>query len=335
MFTFRAFIGLSTLATTTVALAPSANAQSLTTNPSVEVKNNSDETRKICFHKPKRVTLLPKGCVVLKRGERIFWNRKGVFTPFKVKIYQKRKVIDKYLYSRDLPSDTGKIIVGTGGRFGFSRFKNISKSFTIRACNNRFNETIWLAIGYDLPQQQYSRGWWGIKRGQCIDIGVSKWLKETYNIPYGRLPRLHYFARTYGNKPKFWSGTDSDKLYCINQDKQFRLDNRNLSQACNTGHEPQPYRFLAAPTQRSAEIVPLNFNQRQYHRNCWLKDSAPLLTGLIAISFWLSCDTEFESAMFTAIWRQSADSETFGYTPLVSLETKSAESCSASCLMRC
>ena len=69
----------------------SAIAQSLETNPPVEIKNNSGETRKICMHKPKRVTLFAIGCVELKSGESIYWNRKGVFTPFKVKIYKVRK----------------------------------------------------------------------------------------------------------------------------------------------------------------------------------------------------------------------------------------------------
>ena len=259
MFTFRTFIGLSTLAIAAVALAPSANAQSVTTNPAVEVRNNSNETRKICFHKAKTIALLPKGCVVLKRGERTFWNREGVFTPFKVKIYQKRKVIDKYLYSRDLPSDTGKIIVSNGGRFGFSSFKNIRKAFTIRACNNSFNETIWLAVGYDLPRRDYSRGWWSLKQGQCTNIGVSQWLKKTHNWPHSIIPRLYYFARTYGDNPKFWSAGRDSKLFCINQDNKFALDNSNITNACGTGHEPQPYRFLKAPTVHNDEVVQLNF----------------------------------------------------------------------------
>ena len=199
----------------------SASAQSLETNPPVEIKNNSGETRKICMHKPKTITLFAIGCVELKNGESIYWNRKGVFTPFKVKVYKVRKVLDKYLYTRDLPADTGKIIIGTGGRFGFSRFKNIRKKYTLRVCNNRFEKDIYFVLGFETNYGVWTEGWWNVAKGECKNIPVSQRLKEKHNIPYGTFPRTFYYARTYGEKPLYWSGGEGDSNLCINTKKAF------------------------------------------------------------------------------------------------------------------
>ena len=198
------------------------SAQGLETNPQVEIKNNSGETRKICMHKPKTITLFAIGCVELRSGETIYWNREGIFTDFKVKVYRTQKILDKYLYARDLPADTGKIIIGTGKRFGFSRFKNISTKYTLRACNTRFPGGVYLVLGLETNYGFWTEGWWDIKQGKCIDIPVSKRLKEKHNIPYGTLPRTYYYARTYyGDESLFWRGGEGDQELCINTSKAF------------------------------------------------------------------------------------------------------------------
>ena len=198
------------------------SAQSLETNPPVEIKNNSGETRKICMHKDNAITLFAIGCVELKNGENIFWNRKGVFTPFKVKVYQTQKILDKYLYARDLPADTGKIIIGTGGRFGFSRFKNILTQYTLKACNSRFPDGIYMVLGFETNYGTWTEGWWKIDKGKCIDVPVSKRLKEKHNIPYGTVPRTFYYARTYtGDESLYWKGGEGDAELCINTAKAF------------------------------------------------------------------------------------------------------------------
>lgn len=198
------------------------SAQSLETNPAVEIKNNSGETRKICMHKPKTVTLFAIGCVELKKGESIYWDRKGVFTPFKVKIYKVRKVIDKYLYARDLPSDTGKILIGTGGRFGFSRFENIRPKYVLNVCNTRFDGGVYFVLGFETNYGTWTEGWWNVEKGKCIKIPVSKRLKEKHNIPYGTLPRTFYYARTYyGDESLYWKGGEGDNELCINTKKAF------------------------------------------------------------------------------------------------------------------
>jgi uncharacterized membrane protein len=198
------------------------SAQSLETNPAVDIKNNSGETRKICMHKPKTITLFAIGCVELRNGESIFWNRKGVFTPFKVKIYKVRKVLDKYLYARDLPADTGKIIIGTGGRFGFSRFKNISTKYVLRVCNQRFEDKVYFVLGYETNYGFWTEGWWNVAKGECKNIPVSKRLKEKWNVPYGTLPRTFYYARTYGDTPLYWRGGEGDYNLCVNTKKAFK-----------------------------------------------------------------------------------------------------------------
>jgi uncharacterized membrane protein len=217
------FFAYGLLAVLYAILSTSVSAQSLTTNPPVEIKNNSGETRKVCMHKPKTVTLFAIGCVELKSGESIYWNRKGVFTPFKVKIYKVRKVIDKYLYARDLPADTGKIIVGTGGRFGFSRFKNISTKYVLRVCNERFDDKVFFTLGFETRYGFWTEGWWNVAKGECKNLPVSKRLKENWNVPYGQMPRTFYYARTYGDDPKFWTGVEGALNLCINTKSKFKL----------------------------------------------------------------------------------------------------------------
>lgn len=217
-----------------LSFTPMASAQSFESNPPVEIKNNSGEARKICMHKPKTITLFAIGCIKLNGGESIYWNREGVFTDFKVKVYEVRKLIDKYLYTRDLPADTGKIIIGAGKRFGFSRFKNIATKYSLRVCNNRFPDKVYFVLGFETNSGFWTEGWWSVDKGKCINIPVSKRLKEKHNIPYGTLPRTYYYARTYqGNESLYWRGGEGDLDLCINKAKafsklQFILDGTNV-----------------------------------------------------------------------------------------------------------
>ncbi|MBK9162512.1 MAG: DUF1036 domain-containing protein [Acidobacteria bacterium] len=202
--------------------AQNISAQGLETNPPVEIKNNSGETRKVCMHKPNAITLFAIGCVELKSGEQIYWNREGIFTPFKVKIYKVQKILDKYLYTRDLPADTGKIIIGKGERFGFSRFKNIATKYTLKVCNTRFPGGVYFVLGLETNYGFWTEGWWNVAEGKCINIPVSKRLREKHNIPYGTLPRTFYYARTYnGDKSLYWKGGEGDSELCINTSKAF------------------------------------------------------------------------------------------------------------------
>ncbi|QQS40422.1 MAG: DUF1036 domain-containing protein [Acidobacteriota bacterium] len=221
-----------------ILLPNSVEAQSLATNPPVEIKNNSGETRKICMHKDKEITLFAIGCVELRSGENIFWNREGVFTPFKVKVYESRKILDKYLYARDLPADTGKIIIGTGRRFGFSRFKNIRTKYSLKVCNERFDDEVYFSLGYETNYGFWTEGWWSVKKGECKTIPVSQRLKEKKNIPYGTMPRTYYYARTYGDKPLYWTGGEGDYNLCINKNKAFNI--LQFKQDGSSQYDPLP-----------------------------------------------------------------------------------------------
>lgn len=238
--------------------ATSAWAQNIGDNPPVEIKNTGDETRKICFHKPKRVTLFAIGCVHLKPGEHIFWDRKSTYTPFKVKVYKDRKLVDKYLYSRDLPGDTGKIIIGTGGRFGFSRFKNISKQFTLRVCNQTYDDPVYFSLGLDYANFMVSEGWWNVKKGECKNIPITKRAKDNWNVPFSMIPRVFFYARTYGEKPLYWRRGDNARVFCLNPGKRFKgyLGGGNF---CKEDAEGQPYRFMNVLTERSNEMQYLTF----------------------------------------------------------------------------
>lgn len=244
----------------TIQLSVSVSAQSLATNPPVLIKNNSGETRKICMHKPKTITLFAIGCVELKRGESIYWNRKGVFTPFKVKIYKVRKILDKYLFTRDLPADTGKIIIGKGGRFGFSRFKNIRTKYSLRACNQRFDDTVYFTLGLETNYGFWTEGWWGVKKGKCINVNVSDRLKDKHNVPFGTKPDIHYFARSYGKKRLTWSGGEGDYSLCIDPKSAFNL--LQFRQSGTGKYDPLPcsaetrkrvsFRRLKEPAERNS-----------------------------------------------------------------------------------
>ncbi len=244
-----------------------ASAQGLETNPLVEIKNSSGETRKICMHKPQTITLFAIGCVTLKNNESVYWNREGVFTPFKVKVYTVQKILDKYLYTRDLPSDTGKIIIGSGKRFGFSRFKNIATKYVLKVCNTRYPDKVYFVLGFETNYGTWTEGWWNVEKGKCIEIPVSRRLKEKHNIPYGTLPRTFYYARTYyGKESLYWRGGEGDAGLCINTAKafsklQFRQDGTSVRtpEPCTaTNEEIVKFRRLPDPSVKQ-EIYRLDF----------------------------------------------------------------------------
>ena len=238
--------------------AAPAFAQDVGDNPQVRVENASDETRKICFHKPKTVTLFPIGCVTLEPGESILWNRKGNFSPFKVKVYEDRKMLDKYLYSRDLPGDTGKIIVSEGFRFGFSRFKNITRSYSVRVCNTSQDDDVWFSLGYDMAGSLMSEGWWSVKRDECKTIQVTKNLKDKWGLNTRSAPRVHYYARTYGEKPLFWSDKAGSVRFCLNKGKRFKGEVADSNQ-CGQDQTLAAFRFLKQPDGGRNEQMFLTF----------------------------------------------------------------------------
>lgn len=239
-------------------MASGASAQLVGDNPPVKIENNSGETRKVCFHKPKRVTLFAIGCVTLKDGENIFWDRKSEFTPFKVKIYKTRKLVDKYLYSRDLPGDTWKILIGPGARFGFSRFASLTGKYNVRACNTEQKDDVWFSIGFDSVWGMLSEGWWKIPQGECRTVDINDRMSKNWNLGVSRPPRVYYYARTYGDEPKFWNKSNLAKTFCINKKQRFTAKLQGDG-ACDANQVKSTYRYLSTPVLGKRETLELRF----------------------------------------------------------------------------
>jgi len=189
----------------------------------VKIKNSSGEKRKICMYKDSdKVGIVPYRCFEMNSGETVMWNREGNTEKFKVKIF-KPQFIDKYLYTRNLPGDTTIIIMGEGGRFGFSRdeVKPPITKYRLKVCNQQYNETIYFTLGFETNSAFITEGWWNVGKGKCIEVAVSERLKSNWNVEYGSLPRTFYYARIYGSNPLYWRGGENDYNLCINEKKAF------------------------------------------------------------------------------------------------------------------
>lgn len=252
----RAAIALAAAAlglSTTPALA-----QNISDNPPVAIKNDSGGARKICFHKSEKVTLFAIGCITLKAGGRFYWDRERQFTSFKVKVYEKRSLFDKYLYTRGMPFDTGEIVIGAGSRFDFSRFKKPVNRYLVRVCNTQYDDKVQFSLAADTPRGQFSEGWWSVERGSCKTIPFGKRLKDSWNIPYGQNLRLFYRARTFGKKPVFWNKGDRAQVFCHDKNKWF-VAKLKSDGSCATGQDATTFRLLAMPSQNSEELIYLSF----------------------------------------------------------------------------
>jgi uncharacterized membrane protein len=205
----------------------------------VLIDNKSGEKRKLCVYKNKQINLKSERCFVMNNGEQVFWNREGNNSTFKVKIFKSR-LIDKYLYSRTLPGDTKVIILGTGGRFGFSRDERKPKKeeYTLNICNRNYGE-IYIALAFQVNIDTSAHGWWGIKKGNCVNVAVSKLMKDTADIEYGNFPKTFYYAQEYGpGKNRTWFGGEDGKFVCIDKNSRFAI--RQLLQTENGGLKQTP-----------------------------------------------------------------------------------------------
>jgi len=193
----------------------------------VEIKNNSGEKRKICIYKGHdTIDVFAFRCFTMNADEKVLWNRGTDTWRFKVKIFESRPLLDKYLFSRNLPGDTTVIIMGKGGRFGFSRDERKPEpiKYRLKVCNKQYDQTIYLAIGLETNDVFATRGWWNVEKGECIDLGISEMLYSGWRVEYGNLPRTYYYARTYGERPLFWKGNENDPELCLNEKRAFSID---------------------------------------------------------------------------------------------------------------
>lgn len=142
----------------------------------VSIKNNSGEERKLCVYNiDDKVGIVPKRCFEMKKGEAVLWNRGNEKGGFMVKIF-KPGVFDEYLYTRRLPEDTDRIIVGEGGRFGFGReeVKTAPKRYFLRACNQQWEQKVFFVLAIETSQGFWTRGWWHLAKGECLNFPISQ-----------------------------------------------------------------------------------------------------------------------------------------------------------------
>ncbi|HUF04403.1 MAG TPA: DUF1036 domain-containing protein [Aridibacter sp.] len=193
----------------------------------VEIENDSGEKRKICAYRGHgAINIIATRCFTMNDGEKVLWTRENPWELFKVKIFESRPLLDKYLYSRNLPVETAAIIIGEGGKFGYSTHerKPALVKYRLKVCNSQFDDPVWFTLGFDTNDTFFTRGWWNVKKGDCIDVAVSELMYKDKNVPYGTLPRTYYYARTYGEKGVEWVGGEDGTKLCINTTSVFRID---------------------------------------------------------------------------------------------------------------
>ncbi len=239
----------ATVALTAVLAAAAQN------GPYVQIKNISSEKRKMCvYNHNDNVGVVARRCFTLKSGETVTWNREGDYQPFKVKVF-KPQLVDDYLYTRNLPFDTARILLGEGGRFGFSRepAKPEATKYILKVCNKQYDQPVSFVLAFEVNKGLLTEGWWTVNKGQCYDFPVSKKLYEGYNVDYGTLPHTYFYARTGGFRSLQWVGGNGDLLLCVNQKKAFQswldrtTDGLEKSSCRNDGEEMILFRHLDDP----------------------------------------------------------------------------------------
>lgn len=207
----------------------------------VSIKNSSGEERKICFYNiDDTVGIVPKICFTMKKNEGANWqNTDG--KSFMVKVF-KPGIFDEYLYTRRLPEDTDRMIVGEGGRFGFGRkeVKPAPKRYFLKACNQQWEQKVFFVLAIETSKGIWTRGWWNLAKGECLNFPISEMMKSKWGIEYGTMPKIYYYAKITGEKNLEWRGGENDYNFCINttsvfEKKQFETasDGKQEPLACN------------------------------------------------------------------------------------------------------
>ncbi len=234
----------------------------------VQIKNTSGHKMKICMYKDEdQARVVPFRCFKLNNEETVMWNRAEDFDKyFYVKVFQDQLAVDKYLYTRHLPSYTRFVKIGMGAHLVFSQaeVKPITK-YILKVCNQRFDQKIFFALGFETNNFFVTEGWWSVDKGRCIDIGVSERLKQTIDLEYGNLPQTYYYAEAYGHNPLSWTGGPSGLPLCVNEREAFKIRlaragvGNPMSGACNQyGQKEVSFRRVKSP-KTNEEYYYLNF----------------------------------------------------------------------------
>lgn len=230
----------------------------------VTIKNDSGEDRKLCVYNiADQVGVVPKICFTMKKNEGALWQNTGR-VEFMVKVF-KPALLDEYLYTRRLPGDTDKIIVGTGGRFGFGR-ETPPKRYFLKVCNQKWDQKVFFVLGFETVKGTWTEGWWALEKGKCLDFPVSEKLKSKWGIDYGYMPKIYFYAQVKTPQTLEWRGSEKDLNLCINMSnafskEQFQKDASGLLRAlpCNaTSDKMVRFRHLTG-SENTYPAFSLNF----------------------------------------------------------------------------
>jgi uncharacterized membrane protein len=97
-------------------------------------------------------------------------------------------------------------------------------SYILKVCNQTSPDPVYFVLSFDDGKALYTRGWWNIAQNNCLEFPVSRMMNEDWKVPYGTLPRTHYYAyaRPFGAKAKIWEGGEDDLQDCIQITKAFK-----------------------------------------------------------------------------------------------------------------
>lgn len=251
----RNIFTLFTILLTSLSFAEYAAAQN---DGLVAIRNTSGERRKICMYRSDNKivsVLVPYKCIELNAGTTVIWSREGDFSTFTVKIF-KPALIDKYLYTRNLPRRTTTIIIGEGGSFGYStvKVKPPVAKYRLKVCNFKSDDEVYFTLGFETNAKFFTEGWWNLKKDECMEVDVSERLKRSIALEYGNMPRTYFYGRTYGGIPQEWNGGTDGRPVCVNKKKAFRTlyergkDGNYLPVPCGgDGQEQVSFRLLGEP----------------------------------------------------------------------------------------
>ncbi|MFL0356390.1 hypothetical protein ACI5KX_07895 [Erythrobacter sp. GH1-10] len=237
----------------------------------IEIDNDSGEERRICFYKNKKINLVSEECFDVPDGRTAIYVRgeNRAEERFKVKVFRLGKLLPKYLYSRDnLPGDTVNVRIGSGGGFGYSRYRAPrppKPEYRVKFCNMTQLDPVWMMIGSAGGNTAISEGFWSIPHDECITINYSERLQRVIGGDRGVPLMTMYRAYTVGENRQTWGGIEDneDPELCVNTQSRFVIDqwDRGAGQMYGcTGEGEAKLRFRYGSTlDKDAQMGRVNF----------------------------------------------------------------------------
>ena len=203
-------------------------------NNDLEIYNNTKANKQICFYDAadKPIALIAFRCETVGPKSTAKININNV--DFTIRVFKYGLVIPKKLYNHTGQKNIARIIIGEKGATFTKRKYTKPESaarYVLKVCNKTSNDKIDFALAFEfgIRMPTYSYGWWSVEKNRCIDFPVSTILKADWNIPFGKVPSIYYYARVNRDpaviwedeKPLVWQG--EAWLTCINTIDVFKL----------------------------------------------------------------------------------------------------------------